>query len=136
LATYINCIYKAYDKKLMLGIDIPRPSSNKNRAMDIEQFYIEKQDNFVCFISELRAELSCGLSLKEPKHNQGFYNTHCISPDSDFASFKILLKAAIESGTVDSYVEKFLLEDGIGVECLPADWLAKIKRYLEMFSEL
>jgi len=37
---------------------------------------------------------------------------------------------------VDSYVEKFLLEDGIDVERLPADWLAKIKRYLEMFSEL
>jgi len=64
---------------------------------------------------------------------------HCTSPDLDFASFqdyKILLKAAIASGTVDSYVEKFLLEDGINVECLPADWLAKIKRYLEMFSEL
>jgi hypothetical protein len=103
--------------------------------MDIEQFYIEKRDNFVCFISELRAESPCGLSLKEP----GFYNTHCISPDLDFASFqgyKILLKAATASGTVDSYVEKFLLEDGIDVKCLPADRLAKIKRYLEMFSEL
>jgi len=48
---------------------------NKNRAMDIEQFYIEKRDNIVCFISELRAKSPCGLSLKEPKHNQGFYNT-------------------------------------------------------------
>jgi len=37
---------------------------------------------------------------------------------------------------VDSYVEKFLLEDRINIKCLPADWLAKIKRYLEMFSEL
>jgi len=37
---------------------------------------------------------------------------------------------------VDSYVEKFLLEDRIDVERLPADWLAKIKRYLQMFSEL
>jgi len=37
---------------------------------------------------------------------------------------------------VDSYVEKFLVEDGINVEHLPADWLAKIKRYLKMFSEL
>jgi len=37
---------------------------------------------------------------------------------------------------VESYVEKFLVEDGIDVECLPADRLAKIKRYLEMFSEL
>jgi len=83
--------------------------------------------------------LSCGLSLKEPKHNQGFYNTYCISPDLDFASFqgyKILLKAEIASGTVDSYVEKFLLEDRIDVKCLPAEQLAKIKRYIEMFSEL
>jgi len=114
----------------------PRPSSNKNRAMDIEKFYIEKRGNFVCFISELRAEWSCGLSLKEPKHNQGCYN---IIPDLDFTSFegyKILLKAVIASGSVDSYVEKFLLEDGIDVERLPADRLAKIKRYLEMFSEL
>jgi len=57
----------------------------------------------------------------------------------DFASFqgyKILLKVAIASGSVDSYVEKFLVEDRINVECLPADQLAKIKRYLEMFSEL
>jgi len=103
--------------------------------MDIEQFYIEKRDNFVCFISELRAKLSCGLSLKEPR----FYNTHCISPDLDFASlqgYKILLKEAIASGTVDSYVEKFLLEDRIDVKHLPANWLAKIKRYLKMFSEL
>jgi len=114
--------------------------------MDIEQFYIEKRDNFVHFISELRAESSCGLPLKEHKSScglslkePGFYNTHCISPDLDFASFqgyKILLKAAIASGTVDSYVEKFLLEDGIDVKYLPADKLAKIKRYLKMFSEL
>jgi len=100
--------------------------------MDIKQFYIEKRDNFVCFISELRAEWPCGFSLKQP----GCYN---ISPDLDFASFqgyKILLKAAIASGSVDSYVEKFLVEDGIDVKRLPADWLAKIKRYLEMFSEL
>jgi len=110
----------------------PRLSSNKNRAMDIEQFYIEKRDNFVCFISELRTESPGCLSLSKP----GCYS---ISPDLDFASFqgyKILLKAAIASGTVDSYVEKFLVEDGIDVEHLPADRLAKIKRYLEMFSEL
>jgi len=70
--------------------------------------------------------------LSEP----GFYN---ISPDLDFASFqgyKILLKAVIASGTVDSYVEKFFVEDRINVERLPTDRLAKIKRYLEMFSEL
>jgi len=35
-----------------------------------------------------------------------------------------------------SYAEKFLLEDGINFKQLPADWLAKIKRYLEMLSEL
>jgi len=69
----------------------------------------------------------------------GLQNTYCISPDLGYTSFqvyKILLKAAIASGTVDSYVEKFLLEDGIDFKSLPADRLAKIKRYLEMFSEL
>jgi len=72
----------------------------------------------------------------EPKRNQVFYS---ISPDLDYASFqvyKILLKAAITSGTVDSYVEKFLLEDRIDFKRLSADWLAKIKRYLKVFSEL
>jgi len=101
--------------------------------MDIKQFSIEKRDNFVCFISELRTEwLSLRPRLSEP-------SCYSISPDLDFASFqgyKILLKAAIASGTVDGYVEKFLVEDGINVERLPADRLAKIKRYLEMFSEL
>jgi len=37
---------------------------------------------------------------------------------------------------MDSYVEKFLLDDGIDFKHLPADQLAKIKRYLKMFSEL
>jgi len=103
--------------------------------MDIEQFYIEKQDNFVHFISELKAKLSCIFSLKEPRHNPGFYNTYCISPNLDYVSFqgyKILLKAAIASGTVDSCVEKFLLEAGIDFKWLPADQLAKIKRYLDV----
>jgi hypothetical protein len=101
--------------------------------MDIEQFYIEKRDNFVRFISELRAEWP---SLQPRLSAPGCYS---ISPDLDFASFqgyKILLRAAIASGTVDGYVEKFLVEDGIDVKGLPADRLAKIKRYLEMFSEL
>jgi len=34
---------------------------------------------------------------------------------------------------MDSYVEKFLLEDGIDFKQLPAE---RLKRYLEMFSEL
>ena len=105
--------------------------------MDIEQFYIEKRDNFVCFISELRTEWPGSKSPgSSPLSDPPFYS---ISPDLDFASFqgyKILLKAAIASGTVDGYVKKFLVEDGINVEHLPADRLAKIKRYLEMFSEL
>jgi len=37
---------------------------------------------------------------------------------------------------VDSYVEKFLLEDRIDFKQLPAERLKKLKRYLEMFSEL
>jgi len=111
--------------------------------MDIEQFYIEKRDNFVFFISELSTKWPCGLSLREPGlslwprlSEPGFYN---ISPDLDYASFqgyKILLKAAITSGTVDSYVEKFLVEDRINIKHLPANRLAKIKRFLKMFSEL
>jgi len=53
-----------------------------------------------------------------------------------FQGYKILLKAAIASGTVDSYVEKFLLEDGIDFKRIPAKRLNKLKRYLEIFSEL
>jgi len=130
----------------MPGIDITRATQGRavtKTEQYIEQFYIEKRDNFVCFTSELRAEWPCGLSLREhglslqPRLREpSFYN---ISPDLDYASFqgyKILLKAAIASGTVDSYVEKFLVEDRIDVKRLPADRLAKIKRYLEMFSEL
>jgi len=48
----------------------------------------------------------------------------------------ILLKEVIASDTVDSYVEKFLLEDGIKFKWLSAERLNKLKRYLEMFSEL
>jgi len=101
--------------------------------MDIKQFYIEKRDNFVCFISELRT------GWPSPRARLSAPGCYSISPDLDFASFqgyKILLKAAIASGTVDGYIEKFLVEDRIDVECLPADRLAKIKRYLKMFSEL
>jgi len=93
--------------------------------MDIEQFHIEKQDNFVLFISELRAEYSLG--------------ANCIGPDLDYESFqgyKILLRAAIAGGTMDSYVKQFLLEDRIDFKLLPAERLNKLKRYLEMFSEL
>jgi len=106
--------------------------------MDIEQFNIEKQDNFVCFIWGLRAKLSCGLLLKGPKHNLGFYNTYCISPNLDYASFqvyKILLKAAIASGTVDSYVEKFLLEHRIDVK-LNDQAIAEISDALCLGAEL
>jgi len=53
-----------------------------------------------------------------------------------FQGYKILLKAAIISGTVDNYVEKFLPEDSIDFKQLPAERLNKLKRYLEMFSEL
>jgi len=37
---------------------------------------------------------------------------------------------------MDSYVEKFLLEEGIDFKLLPAERLSKLKRHLEMFSEL
>jgi len=53
-----------------------------------------------------------------------------------FQGYKILLRAAITGGTIDSYVKKFLLEDRIDFKRLPAERLNKLKRYLEMFSEL
>jgi len=53
-----------------------------------------------------------------------------------FQGYKLLLRAAIVGGTVDSYIEKFLLEDGINFKRLPAERLKKLKRYLKMFSEL
>jgi len=37
---------------------------------------------------------------------------------------------------VDSYIEQFLLEDGIDFKWLPEKRLNKLKRYLKMFSEL
>jgi len=37
---------------------------------------------------------------------------------------------------LDSYVEQFLLEDRINFKWLPEERLNKLKRYLEMFSEL
>jgi len=105
--------------------------------MEIEQFYNEKRYNFVCFISELRAELSWWLSPEGTKYSLGRKNTYCHTPDyASFQGYKLLLKVAIAGGTLDSYIEKFLLKDRINVKRLPANQLANIKRYLEMFSEL
>jgi len=53
-----------------------------------------------------------------------------------FQGYKILLRAAITGGTMDSYIEQFLLEDRINFKRLPAERLTKLKRYLKMFSEL
>jgi len=85
-----------------------RPSSNKSREMDIEQFYVEKRDNFVCFISELRAELSkldflapCQCLVKNDKGQQKrMFNSACLSRllscTHQEAQDKFLIPLAIE----------------------------------------
>jgi len=87
--------------------------------MDIEQFYLEKRDNFACFISDLRAKYGVAA------------NTYSSTLNLDYAVFqgyKLLLRVAIAGGTVDSYIEKFLQQDRIDVMWLPADRLSKLKR--------
>jgi len=94
---------------------------------------ILRRDNFVCFISELRAEH--GVDTLVCKH-QGAH-THPLNLDNAlFQGYKLLLRAAISGGMVDSYVEKFLLQDGINVKQVPTESLSKLKRYLEKFSKL
>jgi len=102
-----------------------RPSSNTRRAMDIEQFYIEKRDNFACFISDLHAKYGVAA------------NTHPLDLEyAVFQGYKLLLRAAIAGRTVDSYTKKFLLQDCINIKQVPAERLSKLKRYLKMFSKL
>jgi len=48
----------------------------------------------------------------------------------------VLLKAAITTGSIDSYVEKFMWEDSINIEKVLCDQVTKLKRYLELFSNL
>jgi len=55
---------------------------------------------------------------------------------TSFQSYQVLLKAAIAAGNIDSYLEKFMWEDGIDVKKVLCDQITKLKRYLELFSSL
>jgi len=81
-----------------------RPSSNNSRAMDIEQFFIEKQDNFVKFLEALKTEYA-----PEQTQRAGNSTLGHIAPLewASFQSYQVLLKAAIPAGSIDSHVERF-----------------------------
>jgi len=110
-----------------------RPSSNNSRAMYIEQFYIEKQDNFVKFLAALKTEYA-------PEQTQCAGQatlSHFATLDfASFQSYQVLLKAAIVAGSIGSYVEKFMWEDGIDIEKVSCNQITKLKRCLELFSGL
>jgi len=98
--------------------------------MDIEQFYIEKQDNFVKFLAALKTEYAPE-QLQCAGHST---LSHSASLDlASFQSYQVLLKAAIAVASIDSYVEKFMWEDSIGIEKVLCDQITKLKRYLELF---
>jgi len=110
-----------------------RPSSNKSREMDIEQFYIEKQDNFVKFLAALKTEYA----PEQLQHVGHSTLGHFANLDfASFQSYQVLLKAAIAAGSIDSNVEKFMWEDGIDIKKVLCDQITKLKRYLELFSGL
>jgi len=98
--------------------------------MDIEQFYIEKQDNFVQFLEAEYAPEQFQLIGHSTLGN--FANLNFTS----FQSYQVLLKAAIAASSIDSYLEKFMWEDGVDVKKVLCDQITKLKRYLELFSNL
>jgi len=55
---------------------------------------------------------------------------------ASFQSYQVLLKAAIATGSIDSYVEKFMWEDGIDIKKVLCNQVTKLKRYLELFGGL
>jgi len=55
---------------------------------------------------------------------------------TSFQSYQVLLKAAIAAGSIHSYLEKFMWEDGIDVKRVSCNQITKLKRYLELFSSL
>jgi len=101
--------------------------------MDIEQFYIEKQDNFVKFLESLKTEYAPE-QFQHARHSTlgNFGNLDFAS----FQSYQVLLRAAIATGSIDSYLKKFMWEDGIDIKKLLCDQITKLKRYLKMFSSL
>jgi hypothetical protein len=110
-----------------------RPSSNNSRVMDIEQFYIEKRDNFVKFLEALKTKYAPE-QFQHIRHSMlgNFANLDFTS----FQSYQVLLKAAIATGSIDSYLKKFMWEDGIDVKRVLCDQITKLKRYLELFSSI
>jgi len=48
----------------------------------------------------------------------------------------VLLKAAIATGSIDSYLEKFMWEDSIDIKKVLCNQITKLKRYLEIISSL
>jgi len=107
----LNALYK-YTKSLA------RPSSNISRAMDIEQFYIEKQDNFVKFLEALKTKYAPEQFQRIGHSPLGnFANLYL----SSFHSYQVLLKAAIAAGSIDTYLKKFMWEDGIDVKKVLCD---------------
>jgi len=109
-----------------------RPSYN-SRAMDIEQFYIEKQDSFVKFLEALKTKYA-------PEQFQCIrHSTLSNFANLDFTSFQsyqVLLRAVIAAGSIDSYLKKFMWEDGIDIKKVLCNQITKLKRYLELFSSI
>jgi len=95
--------------------------------MDIKQFYIEKQDNFVNFLAALRTEYAPEQTQPAGHSTLGHF--------ASFQSYQVLLKAAIATGSIDSYVGKFMWEDSINIKKVSCDQV-KLRRYLELFSGL
>jgi hypothetical protein len=97
--------------------------------MEVEEFYIEKHDNFVQFLSMLKAKYTPDAVGISPLN-------HFSTLSSTLEGYKVLLKAAVESGSVDGYVKTFLWEDSIGIGKVSSNRVSKLKRYLELFSSL
>jgi len=101
--------------------------------MDIEQFYIGKQNNFVNFLAALKTEYG-------PEQTQCVGHStlgHIATLDfASFQSYQVLLKATIAAGSIDRYVEKFMWEDSIDIKKILCNQVTKLKRYLELFSSL
>jgi len=101
--------------------------------MDIEQFYIEKRNNFVQFLEALKNEYAPEQFQLIGQSTLGnFANLDFTS----FQSYQVLLKAAITASSIDSYLERFMWEDGVDIKKVLCDQITKLKRYLELFSSL
>jgi len=51
---------------------------------------------------------------------------------TSFWSYQAFLKAAIATGSIDSYLKKFMWEDGIDIKKVLCNQITKLKRYLEL----